>query len=89
MHLDYDTHEFWGSWQVGSTFLESTRYSFIGTPQITSLTVGEDFRSGSRGIDIDWITISNGVPNSIPEPATLALMGLGLAGIGFRRKGTA
>ena len=23
---------------------------------------------------------------SIPEPATLALMGLGLAGIGFRRK---
>jgi hypothetical protein len=33
------------------------------------------------------LTVISGAPrSSVPEPATLALMGLGIAGIGYRRR---
>jgi len=40
----------------------------------------------NRGAAIDEVEVRT---TSIPEPATLALMGLGLAGIGYRRRKTA
>ena len=44
---------------------------------------------GDEGWGLENIVISASVDSGqsqVPEPATLALMGLGLAGIGWRRK---
>ena len=47
--------------------------------------------AAARNLRIDSLVTLNGNPNqpSIPEPATMALMGLGLIGLGWTRRGRA
>ena len=46
--------------------------------------VGRNDSPGSASYSITSLSLSVG--NGIPEPATLALMGLGIAGIGYKRR---
>lgn len=64
----------------------------FGPGDLLSLMVGATF-TGSvmgdsftvSGIDADGLFIQ-GVANRVPEPATLSLLSLGLAGVGFMRR---
>jgi len=42
--------------------------------------------TGGNGSQFQTVRVQNPNPNAIPEPTTLALLGLGIAGLGFRKK---
>ncbi len=67
-------------------FLDPQLLDFTITSADFYTVVVWDFAS-SIGAPFDYqITLTGANPSSIPEPASLALIGLGLAGIGFSRK---
>ncbi len=67
-----------------STLVDSTFSSgYFGLYDFSS-SFGTDAR-GQRFDNVAISTAGNGTP-TVPEPATLALLGLGLAGIGFSRR---
>jgi len=64
--------------------------NYAGQDLILAFTLrirDEPLGSGAYGLDnISLVATTHDAPSSVPEPTTLALLALGLAGIGYRRK---
>lgn len=59
--------------------------TLVGTSIADGEVLNGVFTYDNSGSNATWSYVANTI-NAVPEPTTLTLMGLGLAGLGFRRK---
>jgi len=64
--------------------LEDTFLGVIDLGGISAIKITSG--SGSGGIEVDHLQYGAGAESPVPEPATLLLLGFGIAGLGFARK---
>jgi len=94
INFNYNPHGLHGSGQGWSIYDSS--YSLIASGSFVNGYTNYDLTSYNGVSRVEWNNGGNNwlsalgrieyTPSSVPEPTTLALMGLGLAGVGYRRR---
>lgn len=69
----------------------SAGFSFLGLQVFSGISAGQTFGFDIGGDNFDQNNVLRGTLNltQVPEPGTLAILGLGIASIGFARRRTA
>ena len=78
-----------GSYEFKAALNEDWNESYPGSNVPFTISNSGDLATFTYSSSTNEVTISVTPPSLVPEPTTLVLMVLGLAGIGYRRKNTA
>jgi len=87
---DNTLHPHWGEWATSTVLYsyDAAHGSLVGDPlEIRLLNLGLDPEGGKMNVEVEFddVRLTAEATTDLPEPITIALMTIGLAGIGYRR----